>query len=173
MQTRPTEFLQPTPGGTAFHSPGLPSRLSCTGPDVIAAPPGAHHPDADSLCPSDRFIRTLPRGYYPPTLRCARCRCTFCRFNDALTCVHVHSSVTVLRPRGCRRGLQLFEEQVVSVVTSCACALRAALTRPERRLVAGGEGGGGADGASSSSSSAAAAAASDASDTAVYWGNAV
>lgn len=77
-----------------------------------------------SLCPYYFDILQFPQGYYPASLQWARCKCKKCIEHPALSCVPITTPLTVLKPNGCRLGMQLYEEYVIpgGVNTACTCA---------------------------------------------------
>nr|KAG5696894.1 hypothetical protein BaRGS_035304 [Batillaria attramentaria] len=77
-----------------------------------------------SLCPFYTDILQLPEGYYPNTFNYAKCKCSDCVENSAFGCEPVVTEVTVLKPKGCSNGMQLYEEEIIPIHTSCTCAFR-------------------------------------------------
>lgn len=77
-----------------------------------------------SLCPYWFDILELPQGYYPRTVKLARCKCQTCLENNVYVCEPLETNIVVLKPAGCFQGTQKYEEQILSVPTSCTCAFK-------------------------------------------------
>ncbi|KAL8620814.1 hypothetical protein ACOMHN_033211 [Nucella lapillus] len=117
-------FLRPAQDGTAYFFPAHLNPLSGNHSQSLPVPPASTNTsilNRASLSPSNTTIKVLPTGYFPGAIEEAHCRCQRCVDLTGFQCVPVYVAVTVLRPNGCYQGMQLFEEQIVDVVKSCAC----------------------------------------------------
>lgn len=123
-----TQFLQPFKAGNTM--PGSSEARFITDDNENRTCPNTYSkiPTASvnhrSLCPYYFDILQLPQGYYPPTLQWARCKCQKCIEQPLLSCVPITTPLTILKPNGCRQGMQLYEEYVIpgGVNTACTCA---------------------------------------------------
>lgn len=80
-----------------------------------------------SSCPFYFDILRLPEGFYPSTLYFAKCKCQECVGTPSMSCEPVKTRITVLRPSGCKEGLQLMQEDTLEIPTSCTCAYKGAV----------------------------------------------
>ncbi|XP_076434714.1 interleukin 17-like protein [Babylonia areolata] len=132
-----TEFLGKLHNGQAISIPasevpveedGDPNETKTCPTSLTTDPtaPLAHR----SLCPYYFNVLNLPDGYYPSSLKTAKCKCQQCIQNDAYGCEPVLTRVAVLKPVGCHQGLQKYQEELVYVGTACTCASASTTTTP-------------------------------------------
>ncbi|KAK7087254.1 uncharacterized protein [Littorina saxatilis] len=126
-----TKFLASAIGGKAYGVPTENAKITSGDPNEnktcpntltrLDTAPLEHR----SLCPYYYDILELPTGYYPSSLKWAKCKCDRCVENGAFGCEPVKTTIVVLKPVGCFQGTQKYEEERIEVSTSCTCALKA------------------------------------------------